>query len=197
MKKKQLSSRDEQILLLLRKFDFLTRDQLNKCFKLGKVRNTNRVLKNLSNYLVSYREGNQSVYYLSKLGREYVECTKVRKKGNHVQHTVMRNEFWLFFKCPQDWKNEIKISNGANTVVTDSMFTRNGFQYFLEVDNIQKMKVNREKVQRYKNLMPSLIQKFGYNPTLIWLTTTELRRKQLEEACEGLKYQVYTMDDIY
>lgn len=197
MKKKQLSSRDEQILLLLRKFDFLTRDQLNKCFKLGKVRNTNRVLKNLSNYLASYREGNQSVYYLSNLGREYVECTKVRKKGNHVQHTVMRNEFWLFFKCPQDWKNEIKISSGANTVVTDSMFTRNGFKYFLEVDNIQKMKVNRDKIQRYKNLMPSLIQQFGYNPTLVWLTTTELRRKQLEEACEGLKYQVYTMDDIY
>lgn len=197
MKKKQLSDRDEQILLALKKFDFMTRDQINKYFKLGKVRNTNRVLKNLSSYLVSYREGNQSVYYLSKMGREYVECTKVRKKGNHVQHTIMRNEFWLFFKCPKDWKNEIKISNGTNTVVTDSMFTRNGFQYFLEVDNIQKMKVNRDKINRYKNLMPSLIQQFGYIPTLVWLTTTELRRKQLVEACEGLKCQVYTMDDIF
>ncbi|MGR6906136.1 replication-relaxation family protein [Lysinibacillus sp. BSL11] len=197
MKKKQLSDRDEQILLALKKFDFLTRDQINKYFKLGKVRNTNRVLKNLSSYLVSYREGNQSVYYLSKIGREYVGCTKVRKKGNHVQHTIMRNEFWLFFKCPKDWKNEIKISNGTNTVVTDSMFTRNGFQYFLEIDNIQKMKVNRDKIKRYKNLMPSLIQQFGYIPTLVWLTTTELRRKQLVEACEGLKCQVYTMDDIY
>jgi len=181
----------------LKRFDFLTRDQLSKYFKLGKVRNTNRVLKNLYSYLVSYREGNQSVYYLSKLGREYVECTKVRKKGNHVQHTIMRNEFWLFFKCPKDWKNEIKISNGTNTVVTDSMFTRNGFQYFLEVDNIQKMNVNRDKIKRYKNLMPSLIQQFGYIPTIVWLTTTELRRKQLGEACEGLKCQVYTMDDIY
>lgn len=197
MKKKQLSDRDEQILLALKKFDFMTRDQINKYFKLGKVRNTNRVLKNLSSYLVSYREGNQSVYYLSKIGREYVECTKVRKKGNHVQHTIMRNEFWLFFKCPKDWKNEIRISNGTNTVVTDSMFTRNGFQYFLEVDNIQKMKVNRDKINRYKNLMPSLIQQFGYIPTLVWLTTTELRRKQLVEACEGLKCQVYTMDDIF
>ena len=80
MKKKQLSDRDEQILLALKKFDFMTRDQINKYFKLGKVRNTNRVLKNLSSYLVSYREGNQSVYYLSKIGREYVECTKVRKR---------------------------------------------------------------------------------------------------------------------
>ena len=59
------------------------------------------------------------------------------------------------------------------------------------------MKVNRDKINRYKDLMPSLIQQFGYIPTLVWLTTTELRRKQLVEACEGLKCQVYTMDDIF
>lgn len=194
--KKQLSNRDELILLLLQKFDFLTRDQLNRYFNLGKVRNTNRVLKNLSNYLLSFRDGNQSVYYLSKQGREYVGCQKVRKKGNHVQHTIMRNELWLYFKCPKDWKNEIKISSEKNTIVTDSMFTRNGFQFFLEVDNIQKMKVNREKINRYKDLMPSLIKQFGYIPTLVWLTTTEMRRKQIEEACEGLKCIVYTTDDI-
>ncbi|MFJ7662942.1 replication-relaxation family protein [Lysinibacillus sp. NPDC097162] len=196
--KPTLSNREEQILLLLKKFDFLTRDQLNSYFKLGKVCNTNRVLRSLSFYLFNIREGYQTIYYLSKEGRGYVGCEKVRKKGGHVKHFIMRNQFWLFYNCPIDWKNEVKISSGSNSVITDAMFTRNGFQYFLEVDNLQTMKTNRDKINRYKNLMPSILQQFGYNPTLVWLTTTELRRKQLEEACasNGLKFQIYTMDDI-
>lgn len=194
---KKLSNRQEQILLLLRKFDFLTRDQLNTYFNLGKVCNTNRVLRSLSDYLMSTREGYQSIYYLSKLGKDYVDCDKIRKKGNHVQHTIMRNQFWLFYKCPYDWKSEIKISDGKTTVIVDAMFTRNGFQHFLEVDNLQTMKENREKIKRYNVLMDSLVKQFGYYPTLVWLTTTELRRKQLEEACKDFSvYKVYTISDI-
>lgn len=196
MKKKQLNSREEQILLLLKKFDFLTRDQLSRYFDLGKVCNTNRVLRNLSEYLMSIREGYQSIYYLSKLGRDYVDCQKIRKRGNHVHHTVMRNEFWLYYKCPRDWKNEVKISNGNDSVVADAVFTRNGFYHFLEVDNLQSMKENRAKITRYKNLLESLVKQYGYHPTLIWLSTTEHRRKQLEKDNDGLKAKVYTLSDI-
>lgn len=77
---KQLSQREEQILLLLKRLDFLTRDQLNTYFNLGKVCNTNRVLRNISEYLMSIRLGYQSIYYLSKIGRDYVDCDKIRKK---------------------------------------------------------------------------------------------------------------------
>lgn len=198
MKVKQLSRRDEQILLLLKQFDFMTRDQLRQFFKLGKVCNTNRVLRNLSSYLLNIREGYQTIYYLSKDGRAYVDCTKVRKRGGHVKHIIMRNQFWLFYNCPKDWKNEVKISNSDNSVITDAMFSRNGFKYFLEVDNLQTMRVNRDKIDRYMKLMPSLVQQFGYYPTLIWLTTTEFRKRQLEVACvsSGLKCLVYTMNDI-
>ena len=194
--KKQLSSRDEQILLLLRKFDFLTRDQINKYFNLGKKCNTNRVLRNLSDYLSSTRNGYETIYYLNSLGRLYVDCDKVRKKGGHMQHTVMRNELWLYFKCPADWKNEVKISNGSTTIIVDGMFSRNGFTHFLEVDNLQTMKENRDKIKRYQELMPGVVKQLGYYPTVVWLTTTELRRKQLEVSCGGLKCQVFTMDDI-
>ena len=194
--KKQLSVRDEQILLLLKKFDFLTRDQLGRYFKLGKKRNTNRILNDLSNYLSTIRTGYETIYYLNKDGREYVDCDKVRRKTSRVQHTVMRNELWLFYKCPSDWKNEVKISDGTTTMIVDGMFSRNGFKYFLEVDNLQTMKENREKIKRYKEFMPVLTKQLGYYPTVVWLTTTELRRKQIEASCEGLKCQVYTMDDI-
>lgn len=180
----------------MKKFDFLTRDQLAAYFKLGKICNTNRVLRNLSDYLTVVRDGYQSIYYLNKNGREYVDCDKIRKKGGHVQHVVMRNEIWLHFKCPKDWKNEIKISNEKTSVIADAVFTRNGFYHFLEVDHLQSMKENRLKIERYKSLLESLLKQFGYYPTLVWLTTTEHRRKQLEKACEGLKVKVYTINDI-
>ena len=196
MKAQQLSQRNEQILLLLKKFDFLTRDQINKHFNLGKLRNTNRVLGNLSEYLSCVRDGDQSIYYLNKNGREYVDCEKVRKKGGHVQHVVMRNEIWLHFKCPKDWRNEVKISDEKTSVVADAVFTRNGFYNFLEVDNLQSMKENRAKINRYKELLDSLVKQFGYFPTLVWLTTTEHRRKQLESACNGLNFKVFTINDI-
>lgn len=196
MKVQQLSQRDEQILLLLKKFDFLTRDQLNAYFKLGTVRNTNYVLRNLSEYLKTIRDGYQSIYYLSREGREYVDCEKIRKKGGHVQHVIMRNEIWLHFKCPKDWKNEVKISDEKTSVVADAVFTRNGFYHFLEVDNLQSMKENRAKINRYKELLDSLVKQFGYFPTLVWLTTTEHRRKQLESACNGLNFKVFTINDI-
>jgi hypothetical protein len=108
----------------------------------------------------------------------------------------MRNEFWLFYKCPRDWKNEVKISNGNHSVVADAVFTRNGFYHFLEVDNVQSMKENRTKITRYKILSESLVKQYGYHPTLVWLTTTEHRRKQLEKESNGLKTKIYTLSDI-
>ena len=147
-------------------------------------------------YLSTIREGYETIYYLNNNGRLYVGCEKVRRKGGHVQHTIMRNEFWLFYKGPMDWKNEVKISDGTTSIVVDGMFTRNGFTHFLEVDNLQTMKVNREKIKRYKSLMENLVKQIGYYPTIVWLTTTELRRKQLEDSCGGLKCKVYTINDI-
>lgn len=145
---------------------------------------------------MSIREGYQTIYYLSKIGRDYVECDKIRKKGNHVQHVIIRNQFWLFYRCPRDWKNEVKISNGKASVIADAVFTRNGFYHFLEVDNLQTMKENRTKIIRYNNLLESLVKQYGYHPTLVWVTTTEHRRKQLERASDGIKVKVYTIEDI-
>lgn len=109
----------------------------------------------------------------------------------------MRNQFWLFYKCPRDWQNEMKaVIDSKTTIVVDAMFTQNGFQHFLEVDNLQTMKENREKIKRYRVLMDTLVKQYGYYPTLVWITKTEHRKKQLEKASEGLKVKVYTFDDI-
>lgn len=199
MKKKQLNNRQERILLALKKFDFLTRDQLNRYFHLGSTRNTNKILGGLSPYLLSIREGYQTIYYLSKEGRDYVGCKKIRKKGGHVQHIVMRNEFWLFYGCPSDWKSEIKVSDGKTQIVVDAMFMKTLQHHFLEVDHTQPMKENRIKINRYKTLMENglIAQKLGHFPTVVWLTTTDLRRQQLQEACKGLtSVKVFTLAEI-
>lgn len=197
MRKKPLNSREESILLLLQKFDFLTRDQLNKYFKLGTTRNTNRILNQLSDYLHSIRNGYESIYYLNRDGRIYVGCNKVRKKSGNVDHTVMRNDMWLFQGCPIDWKNEVKIETKKSYIVVDAMFSNGGISHFLEVDHMQSMQENRSKIERYKELMPNVALQLGHYPVLVWMTTTELRRKQLSEACSGLpNVKIYTQNDI-
>lgn len=183
----------------MKKLDFLTRDQLITHFKLGKVGNANRVLRNLSDYLMSIRDGYQSIYYLSREGREYVDCDKVRKKSSQVEHILMRNQLWLHYGSPRDWKNEMKVKDlkdGKELLRCDAMFTLNGFYHFVEVDNLQTMKENRDKIQRYKQFINGFAIQSGYYPTIIWVTRTEYRKRQLEKACEGLKVKIHTINDI-
>lgn len=177
----------------------MTRDQLNKYFRLGSIQNTNRVLRNLTPFLNQVREGYQTIYYLNKVGREYVDCPKVRKKGGHIAHTLMRNDFWIYTNCPPDWKNEIKVSDGNTTVIVDALYSHNLQKHFLEVDHTQTMKENRLKIDRYKKLYENglLAESLGHLPVIVWLTTSDLRKKQLTECCNGLpRYRVYTQKEI-
>lgn len=196
---KPLNKRQEEILLSLRKLDFLNREQLTRIHRLGSVRNANRILKEMSPYLSSFREDEQStIYFLNKEGREYVSCEKVRRKNKFVNHYLMRNDFYIYMGFPHDWQNEIKVSDGTFTIDCDCYFNKDGKYQFLEVDSTQKMNINKKKIEQYKGLMRNgeLTKHLGYFPKLIWLTTTELRRKQLTELCKGLPYRVFTTNDI-
>lgn len=194
----RLNQRQEQILLSLKKLDFLSREQLQRLHRLGKVRNANRVLRSLSEYLSSYREEYSTIYYLNATGREYVGSDKVRRKNQFVNHILMRNEFYLFAGCPTEWKNEMKVSDTNYTVICDAWFSVKGRYHFLEIDSTQKMKENREKINQYKGLFNNkfLEEHLGYFPQILWVTTTELRRKQLMEHCEPMPCVVYTLNDI-
>jgi hypothetical protein len=186
------------VLLSLKKLDYLNRDQLQKIHRLGKVRNTNRILKELSPYLSSYREEYSTIYYLNAAGREYVNSTKIRKKTNFVNHVIMRNDFYIFAGFPGDWKNEMKLTDGDFTVICDAWYKSNGKYHILEVDHKQPMKENRKKIEKYMDLYENGVteEHFGYFPLLNWLTTSELKKKQLKELCTGLPCEVYTINDI-
>lgn len=182
----------------MKKLDYLNREQLQLIHRLGKKRNANRILKELSPFLSSYREDYSTIFYLNKDGREYVNSEKIRKKTNFVQHVIMRNSFYIYAGFPTEWKNEMKLSDGHNTVICDAWFKLNGKYQILEVDLHQNMKENKNKIERYKGLFKNgaVKEHFGYFPKIIWLTTTELRKKKLIELCKGLPYAVYTTNDI-
>lgn len=110
----------------------------------------------------------------------------------------MRNDFYIHAGYPHDWKNEMRVTDGDKTVICDAWFKSDGKYNFLEVDSLQKMKENRSKILQYIGLFKNgAIEKhLGYFPLLIWLTTTELRRRQLKELCKDLPCLVYTINDI-
>lgn len=193
-----LRERQERILLSLKKLDFLSREQLRIMHNLGKVRNANRILKELSPYLSNYRDEKTTIYYLNKLGREYVNSKKVRRKNSFVNHVLLRNDFYIFVGYPTEWKNEMRVRDEKNAVICDAWFKKDGKYQFLEVDRMQKMKENKSKIKQYKGLFENegLVNHFGYFPKINWVTTTELRRKQLKELCDGLPCEVYTINDI-
>jgi hypothetical protein len=182
----------------LKKLDYLNRDQLSTIHRLGKVRNTNRILKELSPYLSTFREEYSTIYFLNKAGREYVNSNKERKKNKFVNHVIMRNDYYIYSGFPYEWKNEMRLKDDKYNVICDAWFKKEGKYHILEVDSIQKMKINRAKIIQYKGLYQNGAVKefYGYFPMLIWLTTTELRRKQLKELCEGLPCEIYTIYDI-
>jgi hypothetical protein len=185
----QKSSREEAILLTLKKFDFMTRSQLQRIHRLGGVRNANRVLKDLEPYVQTHR-AHENVYFLSKEGRERVDHDKVCRVTSRLPHTLMRNEFYIYMGFPHRWENESPVSKDLN-LIADAIYRKDNLHHFLEVDIEQKMSVNRAKIELYQKVF-----KLSPNFKLVWLTTTESRRHKIQTACKGLNCHVYTIQDI-
>jgi hypothetical protein len=184
--------REEEILLSLKKCDYLSRSQIQRMHRLGSDRNARKVLSNMSDYVSSFRDS-EKVYYLNAEGRERVECNKVRKKSVQVGHYLMRNQLYIHLGQPAEWKNEVKLGfEGIGFVIADSFYDKSNVFYAVEIDHTQKMTKNRSKIDKYK----AIIKHANFPIRLIWLTTTDYRKKQLEKLCEGLDVEVYVIDDI-
>lgn len=185
--------RQEQILLSLKRLDYLSREQIEKLHNLGKTRNAQRVISDMSEYTSSFTNDRKNIYYLNKDGRERVGAVKVRKKTAMVNHYLMRNDLYIAFGRPSTWKNEMNIAipNTKVSIVADSVFIANKTHHFVEADFKQSMTKNTAKIKRYRQL-------YDINPNfvLIWITTTPYKKQKLASLCEGLNVQVYLWDDI-
>lgn len=176
----------------LKRFDYLTRRQIQTIHNLGGDRNANRILNDMSEYLQSFRHGMELVYYLSKTGRERVKCEVIRKKTPNIQHFLLRNQLWIYLKCPSSWKNEVKIKASDTTVICDAVFYQGDTPIFVEVDCSQSMAINKKKIEKYRKIRELTEQDF----ILAWVTELESRRSRLNALCAGLKTRVFTLNEI-
>lgn len=182
--------REEQILLSLKKLDYLTRSQIQRIHGLGKDRNATRVLKNMEEYVNHFREG-ENIYYLSAEGRKRVGAEKARRKSEEARYIIQRNYVYIHYGCPELWQSEVNVSDN---VPVDATFTVNDRLHIVDVDRPGQMSANLEKIGKYKEMVNAGV--FDNPPVFIWVTITALKKKQLEEALEGLDHVVYLLDDL-
>jgi hypothetical protein len=96
---------------------------------------------------------------------------------------------------PESPKN-IKV-NGEK-VIPDAFYKYNNQWYFLEVDRTQKMIENKNKIELYKAYKEcgKFPKSYGSFPTIIYITQSEYRRKELRGLLNGLKAEVILESDL-
>jgi hypothetical protein len=196
---KQRLLREESILLSLSKLDYLSRSQIQRLHGLSGDRNARRVMQALSPFVSTFRgETGENIYYLNRVGRERTGAAVARSRIAQVGHYLMRNDYFIKHR-PEEWRNEVKLTvKDVVTVIPDAYFRLNQRRQCLEVDHLQHMNKNREKIEKYKTLKQTgaVQEKLKYFPRLVWVTLTETRKRQLAEWCEGLDVVIYLWDDI-
>lgn len=173
-------------------------------------RNTCRIVSShLRPYIHETYYQREKVIYLNKKGREMIASEYEVTVNSHTLHSLMRNEVYIHFSCPQDWKNEYVLETSVNgpsdiqsfgltlstkkKVIADAMFKRNGYMYLIEVDNERKMIDNHKKIETYKEVLPVYKEQ---TPILYFFTKTESRKRKLEEWLKGIRHEVITFNEI-
>lgn len=170
-------------------------------FELGSKRNANRVLHGIREYVSTKRLG-EDVYYLNKKGAEMVGGEATIRRNSPLEHIVMRNDIYIFYHYPRDWKPEAKTRwkevGKEYSIVSDARFTYHGQMYFLEVDNTQKMIENKRKIERYAFLFRFIQRQQIGEPVLLFYTLSDVRKKQLEAWCKeyGIPCEVLRKQDV-
>lgn len=159
----------------------------------------------------------EKVFYLNKEGRDLIGSMNGPQKPTLILHTLLRNEVYLYYQFPQEWKTEYTIETSIKPqrnvdiiinsnikakdklkVVSDAMFTRNGYVHFIEVDNTRDMIDNRKKIETYAEILPLIRKDYKEAPVLIFFTTTEDRKRKLSDWLKGrsIRHEVKTFDEI-
>ena len=176
----------------MKKFDYLTQAQIQSIHDIKGDRNANRILNDMSHYLCSFKNGLEKVYYLNKNGRELVSHDIIRKKTPNIEHFLIRNQLWIHMRRPPEWQNEVRVKAGDVSIICDAKTVQNQIPVFVEVDISQPMQINKQKIQKYKQLQKETNQPFY----VIWVTKMDSRRKRLSELSQGLPGYIYTFEEI-
>lgn len=194
IQQKQRQKREERILLRLHDLNFATQRQLQIIENLGGTRNAHRILHRMEkDRVISSIRREQKIYYLSNKGKEQIGSNQPRLGRDNIKHTLMRNDLYIKLGIPKGWKKEARINRNDKTLlVADAMYTKNNKFYFVEIDNVQTMRTNYDKIKKYKEVSDMIYRQYDHYPTLIWYTLSDVRKSKLKNTCEkqGIKYEV-------
>jgi hypothetical protein len=205
-------NRVENLLTTIDRLGIVKIKHLQEIHQLS-YRNACRIISTqLRPYIHETYFNKEKVIYLNKKGREMIASEKEEiKVSDKTIHSLLRNEVYIHFQCPYDWEIEHTLSaavetpnsfgisfqglslSNKKTVICDAVFKRNGYFYLIEVDNTQDMKVNKKKIEKYKEVLPTYKEE---TPFLYFFTQTESRKKKLEEWLKGIRSQVLLYQEL-
>ena len=187
---------------------------LQQIHNLKSYRNACRIVKQLENYTSVSFHNKHKVVYLNKAGRELIGSDKEIKKTSILDHMLYCNEAYIDLKCPLDWRREVPFVvsttkpssleikvNGLSRaavaekrIIADAAFSRNGYEYMVEIDNTRTMLDNAKKMNSYSELFRSMNK---LCKLLIYTTTDDRKRKFEKMILEGkVMGEVKTFSEI-
>ncbi len=161
---------------------------------LKSYRNACFALKRLEPYTSTTFFNKEKVYYLNKCGRSLIGSYRDIKKSSNIEHTLLRNDAFLYLNRPIDWQIESVLEYEAeqptahgivfkglsvatkSKMVADAVYKRNGYTHIVEIDNVRDMKDNLKKLQSYVDCF-----KYIDTPRLEIFTTTIDRKRKFEK----------------
>lgn len=193
-----LSEKKIKILEALSNLEILSRSQIQQLCDTKSTRNTNYLLTSLASYL-NCRRLNENVYCLNKKGVDFIGSKRKPKLDSQIHHKLMRSDAYIYFK-PTKWHMEREVIVGDLAITPDALYYSGSSWKFLEVDNTQKMVVNKNKMKTYQKIKKTQAfqKKYGYFPPVIWVTKYEIRKKKLKNLAKELNLfcEVYYQDEI-
>lgn len=192
-----LDQKRMKILTTLSNLEIMTRSQIQTLHNTKSIRNTNFIMQSLKPYTNSIRL-KENAYYLNKKGAALIGTKKQFKYNDQVQHKLMRNDAYIYFK-PREWYPERKFLKPIE-FIPDAFFYSGSSYKFLEVDNVQTWKTNVEKMNVYKDIKNTgafQIQ-YGKFPTIVWVVRYEVRKDKIKKLAKELDLfcEVYLHDEI-
>lgn len=161
---------------------------------LKSYRNACFILKKIEPYVNTTFFNKEKVYYLNKDGRSLIGSTKEVKRNQNIEHTLLKNDVYLYLNCPIDWQAEVVLEYAVeepnaygiiikgmsvltkNKMVADAMYKRNGYTHIVEIDNTRHMQDNHKKIKSYVDCFKSLD-----TPRLEIFTTTIDRKRKFDK----------------
>lgn len=187
-----------QILSSLNRLEYATLKQIQRLHNLKSYENAYRVLRMMEKEgVITSEKRDKKIYYLTQKGKDVVGSDKQTPSKRMIEHTLMRNDLFIYLGCPGDWKTEAKTSTPTLEIISDARFSKKGQKYFVEVDREVPMTENRKKIKKYKELNEIFKRNYNRDIHLIFYTSSESRKGQLLKLLkESVPSQVYSIFDI-